>query len=452
VSEIAGEVLRAPHGGLLLVACLAAILVQVGVLAVQGLRRSADTAALSLNVAGALSILVMLVVGGWSTSAARALMTAGFHDESASQKATDLSDSISGQLNALPLMATVAMLALILWLIGVNRALERRPSGGARRAFAALALFGGAALAAGVGVVRWSARLIATFAGLAGVDPSEKGPILGRALDEGHATFRSDARVAYVALGLATLVAIVLAARGGSGTPAPAAPRRSSTVAPLLVTGGALGLAAVLFVLTGPMRRENALPWPTPSSGDDVLLVLDVLTPEVRGPDPLERAPVVEVFNDKTLLDGAPCDLESLGDKLRTLRSYYRMLHPTGRFNGSAVLLVDYSLPIDRFVALAHTIHDAGYDRPLLTFTKVETLWRPVFGKVRRVVATGARLKLLDHADIEAAGADLAGQGTLGTLLVPDDLDIYDDLAKKVVALRNAGGAVALNLGKPPAR
>jgi hypothetical protein len=437
-----------PHGVFLFVAGLGAILTQLGVILAQRRRPSATAPDLRLNVGAGLAILMMLGVGFVCVHVARELMTSAFRGGDPSQRATDLSRGLSGQLNAIPLMTSSAMIAGILWLVGLNRELERRPSQGARRAFAGLVGFGGVLVAAATGVVRWSAGRIHELASLAGLDPTEKVSAMVRALDESQDHLRSEAHLTTVGLGVAAIVATILAARRDRSAPAHVAPSRPSTVAPLAVTVGALALAAALFGLARPLRAESAQPWPPGSSGDGVLLVVDIVTPEVRGPDPVERAPVVQVFNDKILLDGAPCDLESLGDKLRTLRSYFLMLHPTERFNGAAVLLVDYSLPIDRFVALAHTIHDAGYDRPLLTFTKVETLQRPVFGKLRRVVATGARLKLLDRADIEAAGDDLAREGTL---LTPDDLDIYDDLAKKVVALRNAGGAVALNLGKPRA-
>src|SRR6185369_8273916 len=98
--------------------------------------------------------------------------------------------------------------------------------------------------------------------------------------------------------------------------------RRETTVAT-----AALALLAVgAFLVARPMRAENTLAWP--EGGIGYAPLAKVQTPALDGPDPIERAPVVEIARDHTTLNRGEADGVELHDRLLTLRTNYGLLHP----------------------------------------------------------------------------------------------------------------------------
>jgi hypothetical protein len=177
-------------------------------------------------------------------------------------------------------------------------------------------------------------------------------------------------------------------------------------------------------------------------------------TPDLVGPDPVQRAPVVEIHLDDLRLDGAKGqDLESLEDKLVTLRNNYRLLHPNEDFNGIAIVAADARTPMPRLFSALKAILRADYHQPLFAFTKNWTAVRPVLGKVDRLYTTGAATGVVysdwkdkwgeDPDDDAAPWKDAAA-------LRSHDFSDYSAFARRLVELRRQGKKVVVIVERDP--
>src|SRR5262249_35783580 len=148
----------------------------------------------------------------------------------------------------------------------------------------------------------------------------------------------------------------------------------------------------------------------------------------------LERAPVVQVFADRMLLDGAQRADDDLEGMLGTLRMNFRLLQPGKRFNGTTIVVAGPDAPMSRVGRVLGAAHDAGCPRPSLTSRGGETCEPPASGTPGRVHAGGARLTLVrPDDDADAYGDEPADARVLLRLA---DFPRYDAFARKVVALR----------------
>jgi hypothetical protein len=427
---------------------LALQVVALGVALRRRRRAAGQPASLRLQVVAGLSILALPIVTGLSVHAARALIASAIHGTDPSEKARALSAGISGQLNAIPFAATATMLALLLWLPGFAVATDGRDP--ERGLWPAVRLALPAAGLAGVwyGALQWSVQVIHAFAAVAGIPPEAKGAILLQALDSGRVRLELYARMSSYAIVCLTVVAVALPlvdrwtrnpATGRGSDP-------SSTRRSLVGAVVALALTAGLLAAARPMHAENALPWPPAALAGDALLVTDPPTPDVEGPDGIERAPVVQVDADRVLLDGALTTRDELGSMLVTLRNNFTLLQPSEPWNGMALVIAHPKLSIPRLTAVLRTIKDAGYEHPAFAFTRAESIVRPTFGRLERVHATAVHATLIDAYDVEEAGDPQGGEE--GTLVRPQEARNYDELARRMVAVRRRGEAVVLDLGK----
>ena len=119
----------------------------------------------------------------------------------------------------------------------------------------------------------------------------------------------------------------------------------------VLALAGAFALGAVLLVVGArPMARENQTPWPPLTFG--ARLAQAEPTPDLLGPDSVERAPVVVVTGDCLTLDAAPVnDADTLYEKLDWLRINSLRLNSieVGR---RVVLVVDAATRMSRLRAV----------------------------------------------------------------------------------------------------
>jgi hypothetical protein len=135
-----------------------------------------------------------------------------------------------------------------------------------------------------------------------------------------------------------------------------------------------------------------------------------------------------------------------LKSDLQALRVNYGLLHPDGRFNRAAVLVIGDGVPAARVKTVLRGVHDVEYTSPFLEFARVDITDRPIFGRLQRVEVTGARLRLIDKYDVDAAKDPRGGEE--GSLVRAADYADYGALARRVVAERRSGAAVVLDLGK----
>jgi hypothetical protein len=432
-----------PHGAVLGVVAVVVMAAQAMVVWRTWGRALPEPRRRRLHIAAGLLILALPLTAGMAVHEARAQLVHALTAVSdPSEKATGMSLGISGQMNAIPFLVSTMIVVVSLWFLGLWRSYgaERGP---ARRG---LVLFGLLALgldALVVGALRWTIALIQGFASMAGLDPGLKIGLLERQLTLGRIELEHLARASRWTLAGVTIagLVVVLLPKRRRDEAAELWGRRQRAI-----SVAALALAAALFVAARPMRAENALPWP-PAGQGQILLAAEPKTPELEGPDEIERAPLVQVWPDKLALDGwQDDDLESLKSKLQTLRINYGLLHPDGRFNRTAVLMVGEGVTARRLGPVLHGLHDVEYTSPLLVFARAEIIDRPTFGPLRRVHATGARATLIDEYDVDAAKDPKGGQE--GSLVRAADYTDYGALARRIVAERRSGAAVVLDLGK----
>jgi hypothetical protein len=468
---IADLVRTIPRFWLLAGAGLAAILVEVAVLLVSGrsLRRQGAGASRVPELVAGLAPLV--VVGLWVSAlqTCRHLILRPLTESGDAQAQADLlTRGMSGQLNTLAFGSLLA--GVIVLLAGVATSLavaaRSRASGLARAAAlagesperaAAWARYPGpnpghlvgvttAFLVLGLGPILRTAFLagvdqIKLFAAITGADPAAKVELFEQYLGEARARAQSALLASWIGVLVVAAVAVALIL-----TRAPArqraralgrpeeAPSRATIAATVLFAA----LAAAAFVLARPLRRENATPWP-PLSAANVGLTLAVQTPDLIGPDPVERAPVLVTTPDQAVLGRVPIDPAGLEEKLWLLRQNFGMVHPGTLFNRLLIFACTPDTPASRLGPLLSAALRAGYERPMFTFVRQETTVRPMFGPRTRSLATAARLSLVSDAALAEEGSvtvDLArhrGCAELGALLV---------------GLRRQGKDIALVVGK----
>jgi len=401
-------------------------------------RRRRSTGDVRLQIWAGLAILTLPIFAGVSVHAARAEMLSAVAATDPSTKGAALGDGITGQINAIPLAISTTAVAATLWLLGLAAA----PRSGSQSSFprAALASIGLVAIA--VGGLRWSTGIIKELAALAGIPHEQKPARLLATLDIERRSFELFAWISRVTIIGLVLLAVALAlfdrAAGRGSVPS----RR-----PYLVgSAAALVMAAILFIAARPMRAENELAWP-PIAGGAFLASAEPSTPDLVGPDELERAPVIQLFADHIALDGAVREFEDLETMLVTLRTNFNLLHGGEPFNHTAVLVCDARVSAKRLLAVLTAMHDAGDGRPLLAFAKRESVVRPTFGRLERVRATAARIVLADATDRKDDIADLLA-GAEGVSARAPALSDFDDLARRAVAARASGKVLVLNLGQ----
>ena len=449
VESIVDAFKQIPAGGLVGVVTAAVLLLQLTALVV-AYRAPSGRRARVWQIAGVVGVLVATTIDVLAVHAARVVLFSGFAGDDASERASALSAGISGQLNGIALLGSSGVWMGLLGVLGLQRVLEARRPGESPTLYGPLLLIPLGLAAIVVGSMLWATHLIKQFAALAGLSPEMKGASLFGAMETAAPMLARFARVSRSTIVGMTLLAAALIVKRvrSSGPPGQLQLGRPGRTATWLASALALLLAVALWVAVRPLRAENQLPWPAPRFSGQALLVVTPPTPDLAGPDPVVRAPVIQLMADRLALDGRRCSLEELGEMLRTLRTNYQLLHPGERFAGDLIVIADRALTMPRVLSLLRIAHRADYDALMFTFTKEELFARPTMGTLRRVLSSTARASLMDAYDREAnRGADPEGDHTV---LHAADFSSYEPFARRLVELRRAGRPVVLDLGKDP--
>lgn len=438
--------------GRVLAAIAAAVLsLQVVLIVMASRRRRPGRTLLSMRVhliaGGAIGALP--IAAGISVHAARALMFAAFSGLRVDplDNAEVLARGISGQFNAIPFAASTTLLAMSLWVVGAALTLSvRRPDGRARSLPPAALVVAGLVPMA-LGALNWSTAIIKRFAQLAELSPAKKAARMDALLYGARTELTLSLAWSMMAVGVLAVIAVVLIIRRGSRGGAPSSSR--SARLPVAVSAAALSLAALLMIAARPFAAENQKPWP-PTIGSQFVWSGGPATPDLVGPDPAERAPVISVFLDVVKLDTAPVDdLTDLELKLGTLANNYKLLHPGGDFNEMALIEADASTSIARLASVLRAVRGAWYYHPMFVFTERQAHVRPAFGRIERVVATGARCRLAyvddkpDDWDDEAVD-----EWKKAVALRLEDFADYGAFARRLVELRRAGKSVLVKIAR----
>lgn len=289
--------------------------------------------------------------------------------------------------------------------------------------------------------VRSVPPLIHAWATVPSVPAENKVASLDSALRRMEETLSSGIGLATIGAVVTSVLAIVLAWIGSPmrarkrllGLTADAEPRGLGRAVAAFVA--AVLVAAVAIFLAAPMLNENALPWPPPEGGERLLARVD--TPDLEGPDPIERAPVIALVPAGLFLDGMQTDLPRMVESLSTLRDNYHLLQPGRPFNGQFVLLADRDTPGSQMIHLLAGLGEIEYGHPRFVFLRPQVTDRPLFGRLQRNrlrAALCTTASTSEPAGDDAEAVEVTAEPT------------YAALAEQVVAIRRRGHEAVLRL------
>jgi len=275
---------------------------------------------------------------------------------------------------------------------------------------------------------------IHAFAAVARLPVEEKGLSLDHALDEMARAL--DRSMVFARLGLvaATVIAAVLAwrfsaARARHRLLTPPGPRGTGGVVIALVV---IASALVAFVAAEPLRAENELPWPAYEGGERLMAL--IATPDLEGPDEMERLPVVYLTPDAMGLDGREMAPADIAMQLDTTRQRFPSL------KGQALIVCQADTGTDRLTEALRAAVSAGIPHATFVFLRRQVVDRPLLGHHWRNRARAARTTVVENR------ADVSSSTT--TLLEVTRFSTCASLSRDIVAARNAKRDVALLL--PP--
>ena len=394
-----------------------------------------------------LALLALPLVTAVSVHAARAMTVRALtHGAAPLEQAGSISRGLAGQVNAFPFLVATSVLATMLWFVGLAFTISRPRPDGRTRDLPPVLLVAPGLLPVAYGALGWCTTVIRRLATLGGASGDEKAALVSATIDAARARFEHGAQISTAAIPILGAAAIAIIVIRDRRAPAPAQP---GSVRATLALAGAFALGAVLLVVGArPMARENQTPWPPLTFG--ARLAQAEPTPDLVGPDPVERAPVVVVTGDCLTLDAAPVDdADTLYEKLDWLRINSLRLNSI-EVSHRVVLVVDAATRMSRLRAVLQAALRAECHRPLFAFTKATAIVRPTVGRLQRIDTSGAAAKLVyadrpndDEDEAEAAlWRDAVG-------LRPADFATYDAFARRLVELRRAGKPVIVPIERP---
>src|SRR5204863_6072607 len=144
-------------------------------------------------------------------------------------------------------------------------------------------------------------------------------PIFSEGLDRASGLIDQGFLVARVGVVIAAVIAVYLAwrfspARARAGVAGAAQPVHGEGLFGLVVAFGIIAAATVGFRAARPMRAENQLPWPAYAGGERLMWAAG--TPDVEGPDDLQRAPVIFMAPNALGLDGREANPTAIAEQL----------------------------------------------------------------------------------------------------------------------------------------
>jgi hypothetical protein len=283
---------------------------------------------------------------------------------------------------------------------------------------------------------------IRAFSTVAGLPPDQKGAFFDHALDD--ATRLLDERFVFARVGI-VVAAIVAGFLAWWLSPARARARLLGATKPAVAHEGARGtviafaviaLAVVGFAAARPLRAENQSPWP-PFEGGERLMAL-IATPDLEGPDVMERAPVVYLTPDAMGLDGRSADADAIAMQLNSLRQSDSTLFPNEPFNGQVLIVCEADTNIDRLTAALRAVVSGGMPRATFVFLRRQVVDRPLIGHRWRNRARAARTIVVESkADVESDATTIIPVGLFPTCAA---------LSQEIVNARRGGHEVAVLL------
>jgi hypothetical protein len=168
----------------------------------------------------------------------------------------------------------------------------------------------------------------------------------------------------------------------------------------------------------------------TDSSAGEMKLRIRPPVPALVGPDTVEPAPVLVLDDERAELDGRPVTPDELGSTLRTLAGNYKLLHPDGSFNGKILVACAPKTSMPRLSEHLRVALAAGFPNPMFLLIQPDP------------AATTDR-----SADRITGAITTLKKDAAATPLKVREQASCESLAKAVIAKRNHGKAVFLELG-----
>jgi hypothetical protein len=358
-----------------LLAAVAALVLSIRAMAVRGdgAKRAAVWSVMASNAATLIATFVALA----EARAEIDVFSSAIVSSDVGSRTNDLAEGISGLINE---VGSVGMLWLPLLIVCTAALIMTQ-----RSVLGRVAATGGLGIwiaACGfylaVTVVRICANVVGAFQTIAAADPVDKPPVLAEALQTAFGTFDSVAWTTIATAGAGTLALAAVVAREWRRGPRP------HLASVLLLSMSIVGALAMVWIAWPLLEEAWAEPLPVPKAGSLVATDESLQLPSGPGPDPVRRAPVLEVRPTGTVIEGFPVSHPGeLTIKLGEMRKVYRMMYPEEPFLGRYLVAAARDVDFARVLSLVSAATPTGYAYPTLVLDESFTLRRPMLGQLR---------------------------------------------------------------------
>lgn len=408
---------------MIVAACVAAPLV-IAALFLFGLKKKGAHVELPVLAA----FFIPLVIVAWSWREALDVLRAALAGSDPAEKATGLAEAISIYFNTAFALCVSSSISAGLGSLAIGSSVQHRLRASspvtASRVFLASLLAGGAIVVWCAGGTKLLSDLTLGFRAVAEGDPSLKAVMLKEISDKAFGQFSF---IGY----FGALIAVLSLGTGAAA--AWSAPSITSRNAPIFTAFLLFG-GFVLLIEVWPSVQENrAPPLPFSASGDLVGPLEGVAPPDLRGPDEVERAPVISVAAGVRIEGIAVKDEGDLASKLGEMRKVEEMMHP-GAARRDLIWVVDAAVDGKQLESYVLASSRAGYAWGWFAFPRSGVYQRPSLGAVRWSDSTAVRFYYWEQSEGELEKIPLV------------EGERFEIFAKKAIEARKAGKKVYLGI------
>ena len=198
-----------------------------------------------------------------------------------------------------------------------------------------------------------------------------------------------------------------------------------------------------LWAWSAPLKAEADMPFPLPANVPVVRLPKDLPpTIDFVGPDELDTGPLAEIRSRGTTVEGILVEDDELVRQFR-ISTAWQLSHgkPPVQVEADTVSIVmARDAPMQRLDLVLGAAREARYSRAVFVSPRVESMERPVLGRIERQIPTAAMAWLTTRPGLDAGTG--ARVSTMDMRNYPD----YGTFVRELVRRRQDGMQVMLSL------
>jgi hypothetical protein len=291
-----------------------------------------------------------------------------------------------------------------------------------------------------IGGLRQTIAINRGFEALGHSPPAAKLHVMDTMLADAQAQLDSSSRWALAGTLLAMGIAFTLLCSRSRRWPPPSADQEMRAWQRTLLFVLACALAGVgLWAWSAPLKAEADMPFPLPASVPAVRLPKDLPpTADFVGPDEIDTGPLVEIRRQGTTVDGLSLGYDEMVRQLRSSTGWQLRdgETPIQVKADSLAIVMDPEAPMKQLDLVLTAAREARHLRAVFVSPRMETLDRPVLGRIEHQQPTAAVAWLTNTPKV-ALGAN-SPTSTMDT----GDYAGYRDFVHELVKRRHAGQRV----------